>query len=193
MQELIKKQVKDSIEVKELILHDDDLLNSIRKAAEICIFSLRNGNKIMTAGNGGSAADAQHLSAELVNRFGFERPGLSSIALTTDSSVLTSIANDSDFDKIFSRQIEALGKTGDVLVAISTSGKSANIINGIARAKEMNLKVIGLTGRNGGRITGKCDVLLSVPSDLTPRIQEAHGLIIHILCLLIENELYGKS
>jgi D-sedoheptulose 7-phosphate isomerase len=157
-----------------------------------CSEALRNDKKIILAGNGGSAADAQHLAGELVNRFGFERPGLSAVAITTDTSVITSIANDYGFGRLFARQIQAIGKKGDVLVALSTSGNSANIIEGIKEAKKTGITTIGLTGRSGGKISQLCDLCLRIPSDDTPRIQEAHILIGHIICSIIENSLFKK-
>jgi D-sedoheptulose 7-phosphate isomerase len=145
----------------------------------------------MLAGNGGSAADAQHIAAELVNRFGFDRPALNAIALTTDTSILTSVANDSGFEKIFARQVEAIGREGDVFIGLSTSGNSGNIVETLRRCREKKIITIGLTGSSGGRMDDLCDICIKVPSDDTPRIQEVHILIGHIICTLIENELFG--
>jgi len=188
----IRKQIEESLKVKKLILEDDLILQSIKESAEICIAALKSNNKILFAGNGGSAADAQHLAAELVNRFGFDRPGLSAIAITTDTSVITSISNDYNFDTLFSRQIQALGKTGDVLVALSTSGNSTNIIEGLKEAKTTGIKTIGLTGMSGGKMEPFCDICLKVPSNETPRVQEAHILIGHIICSIIEDSLFVR-
>jgi len=149
MEEIIR-QIEESIRVKQALLDDDLLLKKIGSAAEICVGALKAGKKILIAGNGGSAADAQHMAGELVNRFMFERPGLSAIALTTDTSVLTSISNDSGFAEVFSRQVEALGNEGDVLFLISTSGKSDNILRAAQTARKLKVKVIGLTGKAGG-------------------------------------------
>lgn len=190
--DFIRKQIEESLKVKKLLLEDETIQKSIKKSVEHCCEALRNDKKIIFAGNGGSAADAQHLAGELINRFGFERPGLSAIAITTDTSVITSISNDYGFEKLFSRQVQALGKKGDVLLALSTSGNSANIIEGIKEAKRNGITTIGLTGRSGGKMSLLCDLCLKVPSIDTPRIQEAHILIGHIICSMIENSLFGK-
>jgi len=190
--DLIRKQIEESINVKELILKDKKILKSINEIAELCIKALKKGNKILFAGNGGSAADAQHLAGELVNRFGFDRPGLSAIALTTDSSVITSISNDYGFENLFSRQVQALGRKGDVLISLSTSGTSANIIKGIEEAKKAGITTVGMTGKSGGKMSGLCDICLMIPSEDTPRIQEAHILTGHILCSAIENAIFKK-
>ncbi len=188
----IKRQIEESVKVKKLLIEDEEFLKSVKQSVAICCEALRSGNKILFAGNGGSAADAQHLAGELVNRFGFERPGLPAIAITTDSSILTSISNDYGFNRLFARQIEALGNKGDVLVSLSTSGNSPNIIEGINEARRKGIRNIGLTGRTGGKMKSLCDLCLNIPSDETPRIQEAHILIGHIICSEIEKTLFGK-
>lgn len=188
----IKRQIEESIKVKKLVLEDEKLLRSVKESVNLCCEALRRGNKIIFAGNGGSAADAQHLAGELVNRFGFERPGLPAIAITTDTSVLTSISNDYGFERLFARQIEALGNKGDVLFSLSTSGNSPNIIEGINEAVKKGMINIGFTGRSGGKMKSLCDLCLNIPSDETPRIQEAHILIGHIICSEIENTIFGK-
>ena len=190
--DFITKQITESLNLKKLLLEDKIIQESIKKSSDFCCKAIRNDNKILFIGNGGSAADAQHLAGELVNRFGFERPGLSAIALTTDSSVITSISNDYDFEQLFSRQVQALGKKGDVLIALSTSGNSKNILAGIIEAQKSGITTIGLTGKSGGKMSGLCDLCLKVPSDDTPRIQEAHILIGHIICSMIENSIFGK-
>jgi len=189
----IRKQIEESIEVKRLILENPVLISGIEKAAVICCEALEKGNKILLAGNGGSAADAQHIAGELINRFGFERPGLAALSLSTDTSVITSISNDSGYDTIFARQVTALGRKGDVLVAISTSGNSANILQALAAATEKGMNTIGLTGKSGGKMHDKCSVILNMPSDSTPRIQESHIMTGHIICSIIENTLFGKK
>jgi D-sedoheptulose 7-phosphate isomerase len=169
---------------------------AISSAAQIMISALKQGNKILCCGNGGSAADAQHFSAELLNRFERDRKSLPAIAITTDSSTLTSIANDYDYHQIFSKQIEGLGKPGDVLLVISTSGNSENIIRAIQMAHENKMTVVALTGKNGGKIPGYLtpdDSELRVPSEATARVQEVHILAIHCLCDLIEQELFSFS
>jgi D-sedoheptulose 7-phosphate isomerase len=188
----IKRQIEESLIVKKLLLEDEKILKSIKESVKVCCEALREGNKIIFAGNGGSAADAQHLAGELVNRFGFERPGLAAIAITTDTSVLTSISNDYGFEKLFARQIEAIGNKGDILFSFSTSGNSSNIIEGIKEAKKKGIINIGFTGQSGGKMKTLCDLCLNIPSDETPRIQEAHILIGHIICSLIENSLFSK-
>lgn len=159
----------------------------IKKSAKVIIDSFQKGGKLLIAGNGGSAADGQHFAAELVGKFKKERKALPAIALTVNTSTLTAIGNDYSFDKIFSRQIDALAKKGDVFFAISTSGNSANIIEAINKAKEIGCYVIGLTGRTGGKIKDVCDILITVNSEDTPRIQEKHIFIIHSISEIIEN------
>jgi phosphoheptose isomerase len=151
--------------------------------------ALAAGRKVLACGNGGSAADAQHLAAELVGRFSGERRALAALALTTDSSVLTSLGNDYGFDRVFARQVEAHGRAGDVLVAISTSGASPNVIRAVETARALGLVTIGLTGRDGGELGRIADVHLNAPSSSTPRVQEAHATLLHVLCALVEREL----
>lgn len=189
----IRKQILESVDVKRSLLENNDILQSISEAAELCISALRNGKKIMFAGNGGSAADAQHLAAELVNRFEFDRPALAAIAITTDTSVLTSVSNDYSFERVFARQIEAIGSEGDILIALSTSGNSVSIIEGLKTARAKNIPIIGLTGNSGGKMTSLCDISIKVPSERTTRIQESHILIGHILCSEIESAIFGKQ
>lgn len=176
----------DSIDV---ISKSKNLSEKINESALKIISCIKNNGKVVLFGNGGSAADAQHMAAELIGRFKIDRQSLPAIALTTDTSVITSIANDYDFDEIFSRQCEALVNKNDVVIAISTSGNSSNIIDGVREAKEKNSFVIGLTGSSGGDLKSEVDLLLDVPSNDTGRIQEGHRLIIHSLCQLIEKNL----
>jgi D-sedoheptulose 7-phosphate isomerase len=164
----------------------NSITSDIEASAIECIKSLNKGGKIFLFGNGGSAADAQHIAAELVSRYKTERRGLGAIALTTDTSILTAIGNDYGFDKIFARQIEALANEGDVAIGISTGGTSINVIKGLKLAKKMNCKVIGFSGRSGGEFNNICDINIVIPSNDTPRIQEMHILIGHIICDLIE-------
>jgi len=158
-------------------------------ASSLVVDTLKNGNKILLCGNGGSAADAQHFAAELTGRYKTERKGLAGIALTTDTSAITAIANDYGYDRIFDRQFEALANEGDLLIGISTSGNSKNIISALKLAKEMNCKTIGFSGRDGGAMTELCDINLIVPSDDTPRIQEMHILFAHTICQIVDNNL----
>jgi len=181
----IVREIQERIAVKKELAAGATQL--IADAARLIIASMQSGGKLIVFGNGGSAADAQHLSAELVGRYRHNRKALAAIALTTDSSALTSISNDYGFDSVFSRQLEAIGKTGDVALAISTSGNSPNVVRAVTLAKELGIATVGLTGRSGGKLRGCVDICLSVPSDSTPRIQEAHSLIVHILSGIVED------
>ncbi len=172
---------------------DPGLSDNIVGAVELCVESLRAGGKVMFAGNGGSAADAQHWAGELVSRFYYDRPGLAAIALTTDSSILTAIGNDYGYDYTFARQVEALGRTGDVLVAISTSGNSPNIIRAAEAARARGVAVVGFTGEGGGKLAPLSDICFRVPSTETPRIQEGHEFIGHLLCALVEAEMHPRE
>lgn len=172
------------------ILHLKALAPQIEKVANLCIKALKNGNKILFCGNGGSAADAQHLAAELICKYKKERTALNAIALTTNTSVLTAAANDIAFDYIFERQVEAFGQDGDILFALSTSGKSINVIRAVDRAKELGLKTIAMTGASGGSLKNNADVLINVPSDITNNIQEMHIAVGHLICGIIENNLF---
>jgi len=193
MKEFIKNQIKTSYEVKQKIYGDEELINLIVEVGNRLIEIYKNGNKLLIAGNGGSAADAQHIAGELVSKFYFDRPALPAIALTTDTSIITAIGNDYGYEKLFSRQIEANGVKGDAFLGISTSGNSKNIIEGLKVAKEKRLLTIGLTGESGGKIKEFCDYCICVPSKETPRIQEAHILVGHILCSVIEEAFFGKG
>jgi len=192
MMEKIKNQIKSSIEIKQKLLETPDVISGIQNAANAIISAFRNGRKLLLAGNGGSAADAQHLAAEFVNRFGFDRPGLPAIALTTDTSIITAVGNDSNFDRIFARQIEALGNSGDVFFGISTSGTSHNLVEALNVCRKLKIVTAGLTGIYGGQMKDLCEICIKVPSGETPRIQEAHILIGHIICSLVEEELFGR-
>jgi D-sedoheptulose 7-phosphate isomerase len=188
----IKRHFHGSIETKQQALKV--LPDAILRAGNCMVNALKAGGKILSCGNGGSAADAQHFSAELLNRFEIERPPLAAIALTTDTSTLTSIANDYSYDEIFSKQIKALGRSGDVLLAISTSGGSANILKAIQVSHALDMRIVALTGKSGGGIAkglrdGDCEI--RVPSDVTARIQEVHLLTIHCLCDFIDTSLFG--
>ncbi len=191
--EQIEKNFNDSIDTKKNAL--SVLKNPIALAAQHMTLCLLAGGKIMACGNGGSAGDAQHFSSEMLNRFEMERPGLPAIALTTDTSTITSIANDYSYELIFSRQIQALGQSEDTLLAISTSGNSGNVVKAIEEAHNKGIPVIALTGRNGGEIASRLsgnDIEIRVPSESTARIQEVHLLTIHCLCDLIDHQLIGQ-
>ncbi len=185
-------QIKESISTKQKLLDNTKILDTLGEVAKIIISAYRKNKKVMLAGNGGSAADAQHIAGELVSRFYINRPALNAIALTTDTSILTAIGNDYGYEKLFERQIEALGQDGDIFIGISTSGNSKNIVNGLKIAKEKNIVTIGLTGAKIGVMDDFCDYLIKIPSEDTPRIQEVHIMVGHILCYLIEKELFGR-
>jgi len=193
MKNYIKEQIKKSYETKQSIYKDEELLSKIELVARKCILLYKDGKKTILAGNGGSAADAQHIAAELVGRYGFDRPSIPSLALTTDTSNLTAIGNDYGYDKVFSRQLEGMGQDGDLFIGISTSGNSANIINAFKSAKEKSIITVALVGKDGGEMAKIADISLVVPSSSTPRIQEAHILIGHILCDIIEKELFSNG
>lgn len=190
----VRDHFAESIAAKQTAA--DQLVESIVAAGRVMSDALLDDGKILSCGNGGSAADSQHFSSELLNRFEMERPGLPAIALTTDSSTLTSISNDYTYDEIFSKQVRALGKPQDVLLGISTSGNSENVIRALAAAHERGMRVVALTGRDGGRMSGlfvEGDVEIRVPASRTARIQEVHLLIIHCLCDLIDTTLLGTE
>lgn len=187
----IKRAIEASVDTKQLILNDQQLLEGVNAAIGICVDSLKKGGKIWFAGNGGSAADAQHLAAELSGRFYLDRPSIPAEALHVNTSFLTAVANDFGYDQVFARLLQGCARPNDVLVAISTSGNSANILEAAKMATSMQMKVVALTGSTGGALADRCDVLLDVPSADTPRIQECHVMIGHILCENIEKELFG--
>ncbi|WP_025847909.1 D-sedoheptulose-7-phosphate isomerase [Paenibacillus ehimensis] len=193
MQNFINNQIKDSYEVKKSILENDELTTLIKIVAEKAIEVYRSNKKTLLAGNGGSAADAQHIAGEFVSRFYFDRPGIPSIALTTDTSILTAIGNDYGYEELFARQIQANGVEGDMFIGISTSGNSKNIIKALHACKEKGIITVGLTGQSGGQMAELCDYCIKVPSNETPRIQESHILIGHIICAVVEEALFGKG
>ena len=189
----IRNIIKESIGVKELILSDENLISNIEKASQIIIDGYRNGGKVLFCGNGGSAADAQHLAAELSGRFYYDRPALEAEALHVNTSYLTAVGNDYSFDLIYSRILSASGKAGDVLVGISTSGNSKNVLEAQKVAKQKGMKIISLTGESGGEMKNTADCLINVPSKLTPRIQESHIMIGHIICQIVEENLFPRK
>lgn len=172
-------------------LLESDLANHIEDSCNILIKSLKMGNKILIAGNGGSAADAQHFAAELVGRFMKERKGLPAIALTTDTSILTSVANDYSYENVFSRQVEAIGKKGDVFIGFSTSGNSKSVLNAVIKAKETGMVTIGFLGKDGGKMLPVCDETVLIPNNVTARVQEVHEMVIHLMCEEIENRIFN--
>jgi D-sedoheptulose 7-phosphate isomerase len=188
MKDYISSQIAESKIVSSAM--EDALFATLEASAVACISSLQSGGKVLLAGNGGSAAQAQHMAGELMGRFAFDRPGLTAIALTTDTSVLTAIGNDYGYEILFSRQVQAHGEKGDVFIGYSTSGKSPNILRAFEEARACGLVCIGFTGNSGGPMQELCDFLLKVPSSETPRIQEGHLLLGHILCGLVEKTLF---
>jgi len=193
MIDYIKSEVAASAQTKQKILEDTAFLEKIAAVITASVAVYKNGKKILIAGNGGSAADAQHFAAELVGRYGFDRPSLPALALTTDTSNLTAIGNDYGYDYVFSRQLEGMGVAGDLFIGISTSGNSQNILSAFASAKDKGIATVALTGRDGGKMAEVADYTLIVPSDATPRIQESHLLIEHMICDAIEKEMFGKG
>lgn len=192
MKNHITDRILESIETKKKILESPELVNQIYNAVNIILDSVKNGGSVYFCGNGGSAADAQHLAAELSGRFYFDRDPISAEALHCNTSFLTAVANDYSFDIIYSRMIQASGKKNDVLIGLSTSGNSKNIVNAMKKAKELEIKTICMTGEHGGALKNITDIALCVPSNDTPRIQEAHIMIGHIICELVEKELFSK-
>jgi D-sedoheptulose 7-phosphate isomerase len=194
MKNYIQDQIKKSYETKQAIYENEALLQKIETVAKLCVKLYKESDKkTILAGNGGSAADAQHIAAELVGRYGFDRPSIPSLALTTDTSNLTAIGNDYGYDQVFSRQLEGMGQEGDIFFGISTSGNSQNIINAFESAKKKGITTIALVGRDGGKMAQMADIALVVPSNSTPRIQESHILIGHIICDIIEKEVFGDG
>ena len=187
MKQTIKNEFLSHLEVINLTI--DTMQEKLEQASLLVVETLKNGNKILLCGNGGSAADAQHIAAELVGRYKSDRRGLPAIALTTDTSILTSVGNDYGYDRIFDRQVEALANKGDLIIGISTSGNSQNIVNVLKLGRELDCKTLGFSGREGGVMNELCDVNLIVPSNNTPRIQEMHILFGHIICQIVDDEL----
>lgn len=189
----IKRIIEGSIATKQAIIGGQTLMNTVGKIADAITLCYRNGGKVLFCGNGGSAADAQHLAAELSGRFYFDRPPLDAEALHVNSSYVTAVANDYSYDEIYSRYVNGVGKKGDVLIGISTSGNSENILRALQVAKNKGLVTVAMTGESGGKMKDVVDFLLNVPSTDTPRIQEAHILLGHIFCQIVEEDLYGKN
>ena len=193
MKEYIVNQIRDSYETKMRLMENAEILEVIQKVAEITIEAYRSGNKTLIAGNGGSAADAQHMAGEFVSRFYFDRPGLPALALTTDTSILTAIGNDYGYERVFARQIQANGNEGDVFFGISTSGNSPNVIAAIEECKKKGIITVGLVGAKECKMDELCDYIIKVPSTETPRIQESHLLIEHMICALVEEAIFGRG
>ena len=190
MHNYINEQIDEAHRVLGAMRADAALNRALAAASQACIDCLRADGKVLFAGNGGSAADAQHMAGEFVSRFMFDRPGLAAVALTTDTSILTAIGNDYGYEKLFERQVQALGRKGDVLIVYSTSGRSPNVLLALAAARRQGLVTIGLTGNRGGPMLELCDHVLATPSDSTPKIQEGHLVMGHILCGLVERTMF---
>lgn len=189
----ISKSIQASIAAKEKLLHDAEVVSTIAKVIEVVVSALKQGNKLILFGNGGSAADAQHIAAEFVGRFAFDRPALPAMALSVNSSCVTAIGNDYGFDLIFSRQIEALGRSGDVAIGISTSGNSPNVLRALSVAKEMGMYTVALTSCTGGKLKDSVDYCVRAPSNETPRVQECHILIGHVISELVEQTIFYEQ
>lgn len=193
MKHVVQKQLAQSIATMQAVLADTQIAETVSTIADITAQAMLNGRKLMVAGNGGSAADAQHLVAEFVARLTVNRPALSAVALTVDSSILTAIGNEFGYEDVFARQIEALGQPGDVFLAISTSGNSKNLIKALHQAREMDIITVGFTGSGGGKMRDLCDHNVIVPSDITMNIQESHLALEHIFCMLVERCYFGPE
>lgn len=193
MHSYITAQILETHQLLSKMIADEGLITIMQAAADACICCLKSGGKILLAGNGGSAADAQHIAGEFVSRFAFDRPGLSAIALTTDTSILTAIGNDYGYEALFARQLQTHGNKNDIFIAYSTSGTSPNILMALEEGRSRGLLCIGLTGNRGGPMNNLCDHLLEVPSANTPKIQEGHAVLGHILCGLVENSMFKVS
>ncbi|WP_391484057.1 D-sedoheptulose-7-phosphate isomerase [Aliarcobacter butzleri] len=193
MTSYINNQIEKSLKLKQDLFHSNEIKELIQEVSDEIIKAYKNGNKTLIAGNGGSAADAQHIAGEFVSRFYFDRPGLASIALTTDTSILTAIGNDYGYEKLFSRQLQANGVSGDVFIGISTSGNSQNVVEALKYAKEKGIITVGLTGEKGGIMKELCDYCICMPSNETPRVQEGHILVGHIICAVVEEAIFGKG
>ena len=190
--DLIEKNIRNSVDVKTRLLENKDLIGLVSEVAKVMVEAYKAGHKTMWAGNGGSAADAQHMAGELVNKFTFDRPGLAALSLSTDTSIITAVGNDYGFDRLFARQVEAQGCPGDVFIGISTSGKSPNLVNALQACRDKGITSVAIVGANPCPMDDY-DYVIHVPSTVTPRIQECQTLIGHILCYIVEQELFGEG
>ena len=191
MRAVVVESIARTRNILEKLMADEVALGEIERVAGCCIVAIRNGGKILLAGNGGSAADAQHIAGEFVSRFAFDRTGLPAFSLVTDSSVMTAIGNDYGYEQLFSRQIQSVGNPGDVFIAISTSGRSPNILAALREAQIKGLVTVGFTGENGGAMLELCDYCVQIPSDRTPKIQEGHIVVGHIVCGIVEQRIFS--
>lgn len=193
MKSFITSELDKTLNVVSAIRGDEQLHAQIQSTVEKIVASLQSGGKLLVAGNGGSAADAQHLAGEFVSRFNYDRPGLPAIALTTDTSILTAIGNDYGYERLFERQVQALGREGDVFLGISTSGNSANVLAALRQARAMKMFTVGMTGQNGGAMNELCEICLRMPSPETPKVQEGHITVGHIICGLVESIIFPRT
>jgi D-sedoheptulose 7-phosphate isomerase len=193
MKELVWKQLEESIASLQAVRDDAHIAEAVIRAGELIASAMKNGRKLMVAGNGGSAAEAQHIAAEFVSRLTVDRPAMRAIALTTDTSILTAIGNDYSYDNVFERQVEALGQKGDVFLGISTSGNSANVLKALRLCRQMGITTVGYMGNGGGKMAELCDVPVVVPSKITMKIQECHTALVHILCMVVERVYFGAD
>jgi D-sedoheptulose 7-phosphate isomerase len=188
----LKARIESSVKLKNSLLTNEEILQTVTKLVDLIVASYKNGGKVLWCGNGGSAADAQHLAAELSGRFYYDRPPLNSEALHVNTSYITAVANDYSYDVVYSRLIAAMGQKGDVLIGLSTSGNSGNVVNALIKAKELGMITVGFTGETGGKMKEHCQYLVNIPSTDTPRIQECHMLLGHTVCELVEASLFPK-
>ena len=193
MRDLLRAKLAESIATLQAVLADEALAEALQHAAQVTSDAMKAGNKLLVAGNGGSAADAQHLAAEFVCRLTTDRPAMAAIALTTDTSILTAMANDHSYESVFERQVEALGRPGDVFLGISTSGNSRNLLRALQISRRKGLKTIAFTGNRGGSMAGHCDINVIVPSEVTMHIQESHLALEHVFCTLVERMYFGAD
>jgi len=193
LKDFVREEIAKTARVLDAVLADAALLDTVERVAQACVGAIRSGGKVMFAGNGGSAADAQHLAAELVGKLAYDRPALPSLSLTTDTSILTAVANDYGYDDVFERQINAIGAKGDVLVGISTSGRSRNLVKALKAARAKAIVTVGMTGATGGDMLALCDLCLRVPSTETQKIQEGHIVLGHIFCCLVERAMFPRG
>ena len=192
MKEFIASELRKTAAIVARVIADGEIAPLVEAIVRRCVEALRAERKILFAGNGGSAADAQHLASELVGRLAFDRPGLAALALTSDASVLTAIGNDYGYERVFARQIDGVGQRGDVFFGISTSGRSANVLNALGECRRKGIVTVGLTGQGGGDMVALCDHCIRIPATETPKVQEGHIVVGHIICALIEREMFGR-
>jgi len=193
MTKLVREELAEGLRVLQAVASDPAIHSTLVDAAEATALALKSGRKLMVAGNGGSAADAQHLVAEFVSRLCEDRPAMRAVALTTDTSILTAVGNDYGYERVFARQVEAIGQAGDVFLGISTSGNSPNVLRALELCREMGIATIGLTGRKGGKMPALCDYCIRIPSDVTMHIQESHLALEHIYCMIVERGYFGAE